>query len=199
MSEIDAKKDALPRGMHLKSGRYYLVKHDPATKKKVWTSLSRDFTQALRQYRLLTNAVTIAEFDGDKAPSFWLAEMAKALHEQTRKRALEADIIYTLTPELIMRLGHQTNWRCAVSGLRFRQDKLDSVRMRPFMPSIDRIECNKGYVPDNCRMVCVITNFAMGSWGEGPLRELILSYVQRHNISVPTRKRVEKTPVRVED
>ncbi len=37
---------------------------------------------------------------------------------------------------------------------------------RAFAPSIDRIDPEKPYTLDNCRLVMVAVNFAMNTWGE---------------------------------
>lgn len=36
----------------------------------------------------------------------------------------------------------------------------------PFMPSIDRLDSNAGYVKDNCRVVALIYNMAKSSWSD---------------------------------
>lgn len=46
------------------------------------------------------------------------------------------------------------------------------------MPSIDRIDSNKGYVRGNIRIVCYIANLAMSQFGEGALEFLLHYYAQ---------------------
>ena len=43
----------------------------------------------------------------------------------------------------------------------------------PFAPTLDRINPAKGYVRGNVRVICRLMNFALGSWGEDLLREVI--------------------------
>jgi len=174
----------LPKGLHLKHGRYYWVKRTPENGKTVWIGLSRKLDEALAQHASLEAGKTMKAFDQYGAPSHWLSNVAKDLHAQSKKRAYDADILYTLTVEEILELGMQSNWRCAVTGMKFKQDKLEDVSMRPYMPSIDRINSSRGYTKDNCRLVCVATNFALNSWGETVLRELAISYVRHKKIKI---------------
>jgi hypothetical protein len=70
--------------------------------------------------------------------------------------------------------------RCTVSGLPFSEVVIGTGRARkPFAPSLDRIDRARGYAPDNVRLVCVIANFAMNAWGQGPLQELARAIAAR--------------------
>lgn len=174
----------LPKGLHQKHGRYYAVKWDGATKKTTWIGLSRKLDEAVAQHRLINAGKTLEAFDTYGAPSHWLSNVSKALHEQSKKRAREADILYTLTVEDVFDIGMASNWRCAVTGMKFKQDQIEGSLMRPFMPSIDRIVCSRGYTRENCRMVCVVTNFALNNWGEMVLRELAMAYAKHHKLNI---------------
>jgi hypothetical protein len=48
--------------------------------------------------------------------------------------------------------------------------------LNPFAPSLDRIECDKGYTKDNTRIVCVAANLAMNRFGADVLRKMLESY-----------------------
>ena len=181
--QVDANGTPLPPGMYFRSGRYYLVKRSPLTKKVVWTSLSKNLGEALAQHRLLAEGKPDEAFDRYGAPAHWLSNVFKDLHAQTKKRANEADILFTLTLADVVKMGMATNWRCAVTGTKLRDEEVPGSSMRPFMPSIDRIKSSRGYTTDNCRIVCVAANFAMNDWGEGVLRELARNYVEHHGIA----------------
>jgi hypothetical protein len=182
-AQVDANGTPLPAGMYFRSGRYYLVKRNPFTKKVVWTSLSKNLGEALAQHRLLAEGKPEEAFDRYGAPAHWLSDVFKILHAQTKKRAQEADILFSITLADVVNMGMSTNWRCAVTGTRLRKDEIPGSSMRPFMPSIDRINPARGYTAANCRVVCVAANFAMNDWGEGVLRELALNYVEHHGIA----------------
>ena len=59
--------------------------------------------------------------------------------------------------------------RCALSGL--RQVGSGKV-LRPFAPSLDRIDSTGGYTRDNVRLVCQAVNFALNAYGEDVFREI---------------------------
>jgi hypothetical protein len=53
---------------------------------------------------------------------------------------------------------------CEVTGLPFELDKPDGYRFYPWAPSVDRIDCKRGYTQDNCRLVVWIYNMAKSEW-----------------------------------
>lgn len=179
---------ALPQHLHFRSGRYYFAKRDPTTKKVRWTALSKDLAVALHQHRLLLAGNPGEAFTERGAPGYWLSNIAKDILAQSRKRARQDDIMFTLTVEDVVAIGLASNWRCAVTGVRLRPDRVEGSAMRPFMPSIDRIDPRRGYERSNCRLVCVAANFALNDWGEAVFRELALSYValQRRQVALET-------------
>jgi hypothetical protein len=171
----------LPERLHLKSGRYYYVKRGPAGN-LVWNGLSRNLKEALAQHKLIEEGKSLDAFEQYGAPAHWLGGVARLLHEQSKKRARAGDIIHLLTPQEIVDIGMASNWRCAVTGLKFSRDKLEGSPVRPFMPSLDRIKGSLGYTKDNCRLVCVVVNFAMNQWGESVLNTMSVAYVKHHNL-----------------
>lgn len=43
----------------------------------------------------------------------------------------------------------------------------------PYAPSIDRINPGKGYTKENCRVIVMALNAAMGCWGEKITRDVM--------------------------
>lgn len=68
--------------------------------------------------------------------------------------------------------------RCDVSGLAFSFEGTGQLFSRAFAPSIDRRDNALGYIRQNVRLVCRITNFAMGTWGETALLKLARAMVK---------------------
>lgn len=50
----------------------------------------------------------------------------------------------------------------------------------PYTPSVDRIDCSKGYTQDNCRVVCWAVNAALMDWGETTLLTVAHSLVNNY-------------------
>lgn len=83
-----------------------------------------------------------------------------------KRRGLEC----SLTLEDIERMI--TPMTCSATGLVLLWEHLGESRNNPWAPSIDRIDCSKGYVPDNVRVVCWAFNQARGEWPDDVLRTL---------------------------
>jgi hypothetical protein len=48
----------------------------------------------------------------------------------------------------------------------------------PFSPSLDRIDCTQGYVAGNVRLVCLIVNFALNTFGDDAFLEMCRAVVK---------------------
>ena len=94
------------------------------------------------------------------------------LWRAAKKRALSKKREFTITPEHVRSLGESSGYTCALTGIPFDFSPLDRKRekRRPFAPSLDRIDPNQGYTPENTRLVLVIVNLAMNEFGEDTLR-----------------------------
>lgn len=90
--------------------------------------------------------------------SFWLA---------AKKRAQSRGVEFTITLEHFLGVVKRSGGRCEVSGLAFETNLIEKVGIgNPYQPSIDRIETRSGYVPGNCRLVCLAVNIAINKWGD---------------------------------
>jgi len=97
-------------------------------------------------------------------------------------RARIKGVSCTLSTEDVCSLLLRSKGRCEISGLEFRTDTAGG-RRRPFFHSIDRIDCSRGYVYDNCRVVCVAINIAMSNWGEGVFESICIGYIMNKYIA----------------
>jgi hypothetical protein len=138
-------------------------------------------------------AKPIEAFAEPGAPGHWLSRIAGFLHAQTKRRAQDRDLMFTLTVDDVFRMGQASNWRCAVTGMKFSQERGDEHSRRAFAPSIDRINCGLGYTPENCRLVCVITNIALSDWGEGVLKSGRSDRIRTYDPLVPNQRDSERS------
>jgi hypothetical protein len=103
---------------------------------------------------------------------------AVALLAGARQRARQAGVPFDLTEEFILKMMDRQKMRCAVTGLKMTARTSGD----PFAWSIDRRHGPTGYVQNNVRLVCRITNMAMNQWGE----ETLLQFIRMAYISTVT-------------
>lgn len=95
------------------------------------------------------------------APSNW----TKTLWQAAKVNAAARRLAFEITVADIQRMATQSEMKCMLTGLDFDFRDFRSTRRRPYVPSIDRIDCSAGYTPDNVRLVCACVNLAMNEWG----------------------------------
>lgn len=100
--------------------------------------------------------------------------IARTLFYEARRSAEKRGLQFDLTFEDVITLMNRAGGRCEVTGVQFSDVSWGAYR-RPFMPSLDRNDGREGYTFDNCRIVCVAANFAMGEWGEEVLHIMLRS------------------------
>ncbi len=67
--------------------------------------------------------------------------------------------------------------RCELSGAAFDL----SPGRKATSPSLDRRNPDKGYTPENVRVICHALNAALGDWGEAGLAPILAAWMQRCN------------------
>lgn len=101
------------------------------------------------------------------------------IHKRARKNARERGIPFLLTADDVRVLYDRSGGRCEVTGLPFdiARGQLSRFERNPFAPSLDRIDAGRAYHAANCRLVCLITNMALGTWGISAFDQMARSYV----------------------
>ena len=95
------------------------------------------------------------------------------LFANARNKAARRAIEFSVTQEYFMSLVKKQEGYCSVTGMEFDFRPSMSGKKRPFFPSIDRIDSDKGYTKGNIRIVVTIANYAMNEWGHDPLFEMV--------------------------
>lgn len=82
-----------------------------------------------------------------------------------RRRAEKKGLEYNLDPEWFKEKCKDV---CEITGLPFSVEApREKNKRNPLSPSIDRIDTNKGYTKDNCRVILWAVNRALGDDGLG--------------------------------
>ena len=84
------------------------------------------------------------------------------MHE--RKNGKRANMEKTLTTEDILPILEAG--RCQLTDLPFDFMPTDKTSKNPYAPSLDRIDSQKGYTKENCRIVLLLVNFALGEYDD---------------------------------
>lgn len=88
---------------------------------------------------------------------------ASQLLGSAKSRAKRKHIEISITKEWI--LEKLNTGICELSGLAFDLSTTGRINRNPFSPSIDRIDCSKGYTPSNCRVILLSMNDALNQHG----------------------------------
>lgn len=89
--------------------------------------------------------------------------------ERARQRSRGRWDVFALTMDSMREIALRSRGYCEVTGHPLENEG-------PFAPSLDRIDCSRGYTPDNVRIVCLITNTAMLHYGKAAFGELAIAY-----------------------
>lgn len=102
-------------------------------------------------------------------PMTWVARTLFDCRKRCKSRGLD----FALTAAWVLSRLERQHYRCAVSGVEFSARRPRDSHKRPWMPSLDRIDCTRGYTKDNVRIVCVAVNTLLQDWGDSVFHELM--------------------------
>jgi hypothetical protein len=102
----------------------------------------------------------------------------KSILKQLRSRSKAANIGMHLTESDIITMRDRSNGFCELTGIQFSDKKPDGKRFRPWMPSIDRIDCASPYQINNCRIVTAYANIAINDLGEEEFYRLAMMFIK---------------------
>jgi hypothetical protein len=114
--------------------------------------------------------------DGPLHPDYWY----KTVWYNAKKRAEKKGVEFTIKPGHVWNWAVMDNGRCSVTGIPFDfSQPARGVWRRPFVPSLDRINPNRGYTVRNTRLVVYAFNAAVNQWGEDTFRKMAEAYTQK--------------------
>lgn len=108
----------------------------------------------------------------------WNAEnqakrLLNACRQSAKGRRLEFGLVLEEVEALLAPMT------CAATGLPLTWEHDGDTRRNPWAPSIDRIDCSKGYLQDNVRVVCTLYNVARADWPDEAVTTLAEAIVSR--------------------
>jgi hypothetical protein len=149
----------LPKNVYERRGKFYLVRRGK------WLPLGcdrRSIAGKVKSYALVADA-------GEEAILKRLKYCVSRARQNSRQRR---KMEFSVTAEYVVSIARAQGMRCALTRAPFSMDTAGPFEDRPYAPSIDRIDCKRGYVEGNVRIVCVAVNFAINRWGDGVLHTL---------------------------
>jgi len=102
-----------------------------------------------------------------------ITDLLCAARKRAKMRGLEIDLDRAWVEAKLQAM------KCEASGINLTLKKDRSVSHTPFRPSIDRIDNNKGYTKDNCRIVAVIYNKAKSDYTDEDVSKLAISLTNK--------------------
>lgn len=109
-------------------------------------------------------------------PERFIAYIMSLAQRRANKHGRE----YTLTPEYVLDRAKKAEYRCEKTGIPF---VFDATKKHPFSVSIDRIDSDGGYTPDNCQLVCFIYNQCKNEWHDDHVHDFCMAYASSRTTS----------------
>lgn len=98
-----------------------------------------------------------------------------------RDRASKVGREFSIDIDFLADLWIQQDGKCALTGMRFSLDDYEYGKRfyRPYSPSIDRVNADGGYTPDNTRLVCTVVNLALNRFGDSVFDVMCEAYIKK--------------------
>lgn len=114
-----------------------------------------------------------------------VADQRKQAVERALRRALprakRRDVLlnreHDLSFDWLLETAESQGFRCALTGIPFYLPNSSQSSKNPFAPSIDRINCTKGYTKSNVRLVVFAVNAMLMDWGEPVFKKVAEAYL----------------------
>lgn len=129
--------------------------------RRIDVPLGSSLPVALERYRSIASYADLQKWSVQPDKSF-----VSRLYGRLKANARSRGIHLALSKDDVIEMIEKSGNRCALTGIPFSILKDDRYRVRPWAPSIDRIDSAHGYTKENCRVVCAYVNSALNEYGE---------------------------------
>jgi len=96
---------------------------------------------------------------------------------RARRRDALRNREHDLSIDWLLEVAESQGFRCALTGIPFYLPNSSASAKNPFAPSIDRIDCAKGYTRSNVRLVVFAVNAMLMDWGEPVFKRVAEAYL----------------------
>jgi hypothetical protein len=184
----DNNKDRIREYRSEYNKRQY-VKHREKilARKREWLEENRDAVRARKRVLRAENIEKVRELDRKTSRTRWQKRRIRMLASGAKSRCVRRGMEFSLDEAWMKNAENITH--CPLTGVKLRQDGSGRKgRFRdPYAPSIDRIEPQRGYTPDNTRIICVWANVAKGEMSDREFLALCRLTVEREERKRSTR------------
>lgn len=145
--------------------------------------LGRMWDQAIRRYHEIHRAELTTK---SALPAGFHRSLFRNVVKNAKARGIEVNI----TAEDLRQMLQLSGGRCAVSGIEFDMEIYPGQRIRPWIPSVDRIDSKRPYEPENCRLVCASVNVAINQFGEHVLYAIAVGMTRSRGKRKPKLRKI---------
>lgn len=163
----------------LRNSRSYFRKHGPA-----WLDVEREKTAKRNRRWMTENAAKHRE----TCRRWDVENPAKKLLNTCRRNAKVRGHECTITVEVIAAM--LAPMTCSATGLPLTWEHLGGSKANPWAPSIDRLDCSRGYVSGNVRVVCWAFNQMRGDFPDEAVFALAKAVAARAPDLLSARRRL---------
>ena len=105
--------------------------------------------------------------------NYRIGQMFHSIKKSSEKRNISLNI----TREFIHLMVELSQWKCVKTGIPF--DLTAGEGKKPFGPTVDRINNDRGYEPDNIQIVCNIYNYAKNEFDDKTVLEFATALMEQ--------------------
>lgn len=174
------KSDDLPPRMiarkKLSGNTYYYYSLGRNQRKEI--PLGKNLREALKKYQVIHDQDCLPE-SLIPVPDNFYEKLFRQVVKNSRPRKISVEI----TADDIKEMLERAKGKCELTRVTFNMQKISGQRIRPWIPSVDRIDSKKGYSFDNCRIICAAANVALNQFGEYIFVKMASSMIRNHGKS----------------